>query len=190
VIDVRHWGTTDAERRATYPADRYLENPDDVVYRAVDVDAPADVTFRWLCQLRVAPYSYDWIDNFGRQSPGTLTPGLEQLAIGQTVMRLFELVDFAPGRQITARSRPSPFGVFAATYAVAPVDARRSRIIVKLIMRYPALLRTLGRWAMPFGDWVMMRRQLLNLKALAEDTARRSQLSAAARRDSSPRAPR
>ena len=172
MIDVHNWGTTAAERRAPYPADRYLDDPDDVVFRAVDVDAPAAVTFRWVCQLRVAPYSYDWIDNFGRQSPRTLTPGLEQLAVGQRVMGLFEVVDFAPGRQVTCRSRPSPFGTFVATYAVAPVDARRSRIVVKLIMRYPALLRTLGRWALPFGDWVMMRRQLLTLKALAEATAR------------------
>jgi hypothetical protein len=174
VIDVRHWGTTDAERRAPYPADRYLESPDDVVFRAVDVEAPADVTFRWLCQLRVAPYSYDWIDNFGRQSPRTLTPGLENLAVGQSVMRLFELLDFTPGRQITARTKPSAFGVFVATYAVTPVDARRSRIVVKLIMRYAAFLRPAWRWLMPFGDWVMMRRQLLNLKALAEETASRS----------------
>ena len=121
--------------------------------------------------MRVAPYSYDWIDNFGRQSPRTLTPGLEQLAVGQRVMSFFELLDFAPGRHITARSRPSPFGAFVATYAVAPVDARRSRIVVKLLVRYPALLQALGRWTMPFGDWVMMRRQLLNLKALAEGTA-------------------
>ena len=172
MIDVRNWGTTEAERRAPYPADRYLEQPDDVVYRAVDVDAPAGVTFRWLCQLRVAPYSYDWIDNFGRQSPRTLTPGLEQLAVGQRVMTFFELIDFVPGRHLTARSLRARLGIFVATYAAVPVDARRSRIVVKLIMRYPALLRTLARWAMPFGDWVMMRRQLLNLKALAEGTAR------------------
>jgi hypothetical protein len=181
VIDVRHWGTTEAERSATWPADRYLPSPDDVLYRAVDVDAPAAVTFRWLCQLRVAPYSYDWLDNFGRQSPQTLTPGLEDLALGQTVMRLFEIVDFAPGRQVTARTRPSPFGVFVATYAVVPIGDRRSRIVVKLLARYPPLFRTLGRWTLPFGDWVMMRRQLLNLKALAEETARRALSRGAAR---------
>jgi len=143
------------------------------VFRAVTVDAPADVTFRWLCQLRLAPYSYDWIDNYGRQSPRSLTPGLESLAVGQSVMRLFELVDFTPGRQLTARSKPSAFGVFVATYVVVSIDGRRSRIVVKLIMRYAAPLRHLGRCVMPFGDWVMMRRQLLNLKALAEKTARR-----------------
>ena len=183
MIDVRHWGTTEAERRATYPADRYLEDPDDILFRAVDVDAPADVTFRWVCQLRVAPYSYDWLDNYGRQSPRTLTPGLEDLALGQTVMTFFEIVDFVPGRHVTARTRPSRYGVFVATYAVVPVDAHRSRIVVKLLARYPPLARMLGRWAMPFGDWVMMRRPLLNLKTLAERSARRP-LTPGAGRDS------
>ena len=62
--------------------------------------APAEVVYRWLCQLRVAPYSYDWIDNRGRRSPRELTPGLEQLAEGQTVM-IFRLVSFAWGRHLT-----------------------------------------------------------------------------------------
>jgi len=167
-----NWGATPAERAAALPCDVLAPDAATRRDRAISIGAPPSIVFAWLCQLRVAPYSYDWIDNFGRQSPRTLTPGLEQLAVGQRVMGMFELVDFAPGRQVTCRSRPSPFGTFVATYAVAPVDARRSRIVVKLIMRYPALLRTLGRWALPFGDWVMMRRQLLTLKALAEATAR------------------
>ena len=68
------WGTTAAERTRPFPCDRWLPGADDALFRAVDVDAPARVVFRWLCQLRVAPYSYDWIDNFGRTSPRRLTP--------------------------------------------------------------------------------------------------------------------
>ena len=39
-------------------------------------------------------FSYDWIDNFGRQSPRELVPGLERLAVGQRVMSIFRLVEF------------------------------------------------------------------------------------------------
>jgi hypothetical protein len=88
----------------------------------VDVAAPPAVVYRWLCQLKVAPYSYDWIDNAGRPSPRTLTPGAERLAIGQRLI-VAEIVEFEPDRQITAVSLPSAaalFGHFSMTYQVSP----------------------------------------------------------------------
>ena len=69
---VHIWGTSEAERLRPYPCDEMLRDPDQVMFRAVDVEAPQGHVFRWLCQLRLAPYSYDWIDNFGRQSPRRL----------------------------------------------------------------------------------------------------------------------
>src|ERR1043165_6990385 len=83
------WGTTAAERALPFPCDRWVTQADEPLFRGVDVDAPAPVLFRWLCQLRVAPYSYDWIDNFGRRSPRELVPGLDALAVGQPVMTFF-----------------------------------------------------------------------------------------------------
>ena len=55
-------GHTAAERRLAFPCDSLLTHADAAYYRSVTMHAaPPQVTFRWLCQLRVAPYSYDWI---------------------------------------------------------------------------------------------------------------------------------
>jgi hypothetical protein len=170
---IRTWGSTPTERAADFPCDRYLADPDDVVFRAVDVAASASVLFRWLCQLRVAPYSYDLIDNLGRRSPRTLTPGLDDLAVGQRVATIFRLVEFAPDEHLTIHHRGPIFGEVSCTYRVLP-RGDHSRLVVKLLVTYPkrsALVRLVMRRMLPAGDLVMMRRQLLNLKRLAEATA-------------------
>jgi hypothetical protein len=165
------WGTTAAERALPFPCDGLVADAD-ALFRAVDVDAPVPVTFRWLCQLRAAPYSYDWLDNLGRQSPPTLTPGLDALAVGQKVMRIFDLVAFEPGRHLTLRlnGQGGLFGDVAVTYLVAPRAPDRARYLVKLCWRYPNAfgLGWIARALLPWGDLVMMRKQLLTLKALAE----------------------
>jgi hypothetical protein len=170
---VSTWGSTPAERAAAFPCDRVLADPEVALWRAVDVAAPAEVTFRWLCQLRVAPYSYDWIDNLGRRSPQELTPGLEQLEAGQRFMTMFVLEDFEPGRSLTLRHAGRLWGRIAVTYRVSPEGPERSRLAVKLLARFPrrSALRLPFRALLPAGDLVMMRRQLLNLQALAERSA-------------------
>ena len=57
------------ERELPFPCDRHLADHDGAYWRAIDVEAPAPLVFRWLCQLRVTPYSYDLLDNLGRRSP-------------------------------------------------------------------------------------------------------------------------
>lgn len=171
---VSQWGSTAAERARRYPCDGLIEAPAASLYRAIDVEAPQEVVFRWLCQLRAAPYSYDKLDNFGRRSPQELTPGLERLEPGQRVATIFRLVEFEPGESLTILSRGPVFGEVACTYWAKRVDEERSRIVVKLVWK-PARGRVLGsleRLLLPPGDLVMMRRQLLNLKGLAEATAR------------------
>jgi len=169
--DVRNWGSTPAERARSFPCDRHLAAHGDALYRAVRVAAPAAVLFRWLCQLRVAPYSYDWIDNFGRRSPRQLTPGLDDLQVGQRVMSIFELVEFEPARHLTLRTRRSRlFGQFAVSYVIVPEDPTHCRLVVKILVDLPrpAPLALALRWLMPLGDLIMMRKQLLTMKALAE----------------------
>lgn len=80
-----------------------MDNCDDIWFRGITINASPETIFRWLCQMRVAPYSYDWIDNFGRQSPQNLIPGLEKLELGQKVMFIFEVIDFATNDNLTIR---------------------------------------------------------------------------------------
>jgi hypothetical protein len=161
------WGSTAEERAAEYPCDALLPDATDILFRAVDVNAPPAVIFRWLCQLRAAPYSYDWLDNGGRPSPRELTPHLDELECGQTVMTIFELVAFERDSHLTlalARRRSQRlFGELALSYVVRP-----RRVVVKL------RLKAASRWrghALAWGDLVMMRKQLLTLKALMERSA-------------------
>jgi hypothetical protein len=171
------WGTTVAERALAYPCDRYVEAPRDELFRGVSVNAPAAVVFRWLCQLRAAPYSYDWIDNFGRRSPQRLTSGLEALVPGQRVMTIFELADFEQDRSITVRifergRAHRLFGSAAITYVAAERPDGETRLLAKIsIRRSRGLIARSMRLILAWGDLVMMRRQLLNLKRLAEGTA-------------------
>jgi hypothetical protein len=210
------WGTAAEERARPFPCDELLPDPDDAYYRAVDVAAAPAVVFRWLCQLRAAPYSYDWLDNFGRRSPQRLSAGLERLELGQTVMTIFELAAFERDVHLTVRTRRLTrlFGDVAVTYLIEPAGfdgqpagrdgeltgfdgalagfdgqpagrdgeptgfdrestgCDRCRLLVKVLVRHPrAPLHGLRGRLLPWGDLLMMRRQLLNLKRLAERQA-------------------
>jgi hypothetical protein len=171
-LPTRAWGISDAEQDLEYPCDRYVVGADEEWYRGIDVRAPVPVVFRWLCQLRVAPYSYDLIDNFGRRSPRSLTPGLERLAVGQQVMRVFELVEFEHERHLTAQvtRAKAVFGDTAVTYLVRPTADGATRLLVKVVFHYPLprFARPALRVLLPAADTVMMRRQLVNLKTFAE----------------------
>jgi hypothetical protein len=164
------WGTTREERARRFPCDDLLPDAREAYWRGVTVEATPARVFRWLCQLRAAPYSYDWIDNLGRRSPQTLTPGLESLAVGQRVMTIFELAAFERDVHLTLRLlRPGLFPPLACSYLVAPEGAARARLLVKLAVgETPGLYGRIATRLLPWGDLVMMRRQLLNLKRLAE----------------------
>jgi len=167
---INDWGSTEQERAQPYPCERLVARPDLVLHRAIDVAAPAATVFRWLCQLRAAPYSYDLLDNGGRRSPQELTPGLERLEPGQRMMKVFRLIEHEPGVSVTMLSEGRLFGRVACTYRVGELSSGRSRLVVKLLVERPSRTPA-GRavsFILPPGDLVMMRRQLMNLRRLAE----------------------
>jgi hypothetical protein len=157
------WGVTDAEVTRRFPCDDVVPEPAGSLWRGVTVQAPPESVWPWLRQLRVAPYAYDWVDNGGRRSPRTLLdladprPGdrfstlAGRLAVGR-------VVSTETGQHLTA----SVMGA-VMSYVLSP-EGEATRLLLKIVLPQR---RWYGR-ALALGDWPMARRQLLNLKQLAE----------------------
>lgn len=162
------WGVNSNEQNLAYPCDRFIERYDALYYRGVTIHATPEVIFRWLCQLRVAPYSYDWIDNFGSSSPKILTPGTDQLVLGQRMMKSFKLVDFELEKHLTLLVKDTTpksesrlefmlsrlYGNIAVSYLIVPSKIPNScRLLVKIIIQYPTgILGRLISIFLPWGD--------------------------------------
>lgn len=159
------WGVTAADVARRYPCDEVVPEPAGQFWRGVTVDAEPANVWPWLAQIRVAPYSYDWLDNRGRQSPRTLLELPEPVA-GENFssaggLRLGTILSVEPGRQLTGRIIGA-----VMSYVLEP-DSAGTRLLLKINVpasRFSGLLAPL----LSIGDLVMARRQLLNIKSLAE----------------------
>lgn len=160
------WGATEAECELPLPCGE-VQPGGLQADRAISIDAPPSVVYGWLCQLRVAPYSYDLLDNFGRRSPRHRDPVLTELEVGQRFMSAFTLVSFVLCRHITLVS-----GKICITYAVRP-EAGGTRLTVRMRCGAPWLIARV----LALGDVLMMRKQLLTLKELAEAEAHAAEVS-------------
>lgn len=159
------WGVTDAEVARHYPCDDMIPQPAGQFWRGVTVDAEPSRIWPWVTQIRAAPYSYDCLDNLGRQSPRVLL-GLPEPTVGDHFTtaggrRLGVIESAERERQLTGRIA----GVLMS-YVLEP-DGNRTRLLLKIVVPKTPF----GRLVLPLlsvGDLVMARRQLLNLKRLAE----------------------
>ncbi|HEY0791509.1 MAG TPA: hypothetical protein VGD78_10640 [Chthoniobacterales bacterium] len=183
-MNAKNWGVRLAEKKVSqWP----LSTPqtfvwDEALFRGITVNAPIKTVFRWLCQLRVAPYSYDWIDNLGRKSPSCLTPGCENLQVGQRVMTIFQLAAFEQDHflQLVPNERCPKrlFGNLVVTYRCVPQGPAVTRLLVRLDLKYQG--SGFGHWArlwLPWGDLLMMRKQFFTFRTLAETAAASNYLS-------------
>jgi hypothetical protein len=98
-------GVTDSEMLRRYPCDEFVVSPELRAWRGVGIDAPANVVSPWVAQVRLAPYSYDWIDNLGRRSPRVLV-GFPEPQVGERFTtaggrELGRIVSVDLGKQLT-----------------------------------------------------------------------------------------
>jgi hypothetical protein len=159
------WNVTHAETDRRYPCDDLVAKPSVELWRGVTVrTAPANV-WPWVSQIRIAPYSYDWIDNLGRRSPQELRELPEPL-VGERFSTAFggrpvgRILAVANGEHLTAKIMGT-----VMSYVLVPLeDGHQTRLLLKIAARTSRLATPL----LAVGDLVMARRQLLNLAALAE----------------------
>lgn len=159
------WGTTADERAQPFASDARMPDATCRFWRGIDVDASAATVYRWLGMVRVAPYSYDLIDNRGRRSPRAIDDSLPALAPGQPILGVFKVAEVDPGLGFTATSdRPPPTAV---TYRATPQPDGTTRLVVKLAARCET---SLGALCLGIGDFIMMRKQLRTLATLSQQT--------------------
>jgi hypothetical protein len=157
------WGVTGSETSRAYPCDEHVAAPALRAWRGVHVAAPAAAVWPWIAQVRLAPYSYDWIDNRGRRSPRELAglpqprPGDQFTATGGRARGRIVSVDV--GKQLTGT-----IGGAYMSYVLVPQDDGSTRLLLKVVMRTTRI----AALVLCIGDLIMARRQLLNLKQLAE----------------------
>lgn len=157
------WGVSEAEVARRYGCDDVVRRPALEAWRGVTVHADAATVWARVRQVRIAPYSYDLVDNLGRRSPRELRDVPEPV-VGDPFTRALgrdqgRVVAVDPGRELTARIMGAHM-----SYVVLPQDDGTTRLLLKVVMGG-------SRWLAPavsVGDLVMARKQLLNLKRLAE----------------------
>jgi hypothetical protein len=160
------WGVSDAEVARAYPCAEFVAAPAWQARRGVDVAAPAAAVWPWVAQVRLAPYSYDWIDNRGRRSPRELL-GLAEPRTGEPFTSVGgravgRIVAVEAGKQLTG----TIMGAFMS-YVLVPQGPGSTRLLLKVAQR-TTRVKALG---LCIGDLIMARRQLLNLKRLAEQSS-------------------
>ncbi len=173
-----NWGSIPEEHELSYKCDSFINGSKESYFRAIDIKAPKEFVYSWLCQMKIAPYSYDRLDNGGKRSPQEITPGLTNLEIGDKMMTIFSVVDFAANAEITLLMDfpPEPYKKLyvptSITYRLLPSrdnDKNHTRLVVKYTASWRHNLHDkLERIGVILADFIMMRKQLLNFKKLSE----------------------
>jgi len=179
----QRWGATDDEVQAAMPGDELIEDVAYLATRAITIDAPPSAVWPWLVQvgcLRAGYYANDLLDNLGHPSARSILPEYQDLEIGQWVpmsptpsdTTAFKVAGFEPNRWLLWHQ---PLSSWSWTLAELPGERTRlvTRLRIHLDWHHPGM-SFFSVVLNEFGDFPMMRRMLLGIRARAESTARRT----------------
>ena len=181
----RTWGSTRAELMMSLPGDAEPRDRALEVQHAVSIDAPAEDVWAWLVQLgqdRAGFYSYDWLERaFGVdiRNVREVRPEWQALKPGDVVHAtqpgyLGGLFGDHPGWTVSA---VTPERVLVldkwGTFALQPVADDRTRFIIRSTMGHadiPVWASAANLLAFQLPHFIMQRRMMLTIKALAEES--------------------
>jgi hypothetical protein len=191
------WGTTPDELRRAWTGDELSPEAVEISTRAITIGAPVDTVWAWLIQIgqdRAGFYSYTWLENFFRCAMPRverIVPEWQERTVGDTVWLARrdryqgearqKVVQIVRGRVLTlaspadwgriVRRQTSHWGTWA--FILVPVDANKTRLVVR--SRGPEVPTFIARlfWMAVFepAHFIMERKMMLRLKALAEHTS-------------------
>ncbi|GGG25312.1 hypothetical protein GCM10007304_43950 [Rhodococcoides trifolii] len=169
-----NWGATAHEASRPLLGDDLVPHPTLRATRAVTVLATPEDIWPWLLQVgtgRAGWYSYDLIDNFGRPSARTIVPRLQHLDVGDIVPLTpagrtgFTVERLLPPRTMVWSTRYDT----TWTWQLEPQRDGSTRILSRVRFRlHPSAVSVAIGLAMEFGDGIMVRKMLLNIRSRAE----------------------
>jgi hypothetical protein len=176
------WGASDDEVDAALSGDDLTPDPASQVTRAITIEARPEDVWPWIVQLgaeRAGFYSYDWLERaFGadirnvtelrpewqRRAAGDFVPATQPGYLGVFPEPLgwrVSMVD--PGRAMVLEN----WGAFV----LQPTDDGKTRFIIRSTIaegRVPVWSAALNMLAFQVPHFIMERRMMLQIKALAE----------------------
>ena len=143
--------------------------------RCVEIKAGASDIFVWLKQLRIAPYSYDFIDNRCRKSPDYIIENLPPLKVNTHYLLSFHIFAFMENSFIACRfcepiNQPLNFYMkdMFIEYRIEE-QGTKARLWCKIKGYYNGDISSKGFFFIfSILNKIMMTRQLKNIKKLSE----------------------
>jgi hypothetical protein len=171
------------ERWRSLPGDGFIPEASGMFTHAITIRRPRHEVWPWLVQMgagRAGWYSYDRIDNGGKQSAKRIIPQLQQIEVGDVfpatpgVTEGFIVLAFEAERFLVL-GWPSPAGPPLVTWSFVLEEPQPgcTRLIVRARgaegYRPPfGLPRWAVRTLVPLGHFIMQRKQLLGIARRTE----------------------
>jgi hypothetical protein len=159
-----------------------IPQPAAVITHAITVHCGQEELWPWLIQMgadRAGWYSYDLLDNGGRQSAERILPALQSPPVGAVFPALpgrldgFVLLEKLPAHWLIL-GWPSPTGAQIVTWAfiLSEIGPNLTRLVVRVRASadysFRGLPNALGLWLARVVHFIMERKQLVEIARRAE----------------------